>query len=195
MAFCVVAVRVRRRAGEPREPLQPCSEPCGECHLWPGETCNTCDATARSSRQRVPQRRTHAARVHSLWGEDRRSTGSVRPPAECRGMVPFRRVGPGRTHYSRYAPETARDERKPRRTGVPAARPREPGDHAAEWRRQRRTPCAHPRRKGRDCGHDLCGHDDRQAWRDPSHRYNRPKSTVAASIGVLMRYSPATWSR
>ena len=28
--------------------------------------------------------------------------------------------------------------------------------------------------KGHDCGHDLCGHDDRQAWCDPSHRYNRP---------------------
>ncbi len=55
-----------------------------------------------------------------------------------------------------------------------AARPREPGDHAAKRRRQRRTPCADPRRRGHDCGHDLCGHDNRQAWRDPSHRYNRP---------------------
>ena len=32
-----------------------------------------------------------------------------------------------------------------RRADLPAARPRKPGDHAAEWRRQRRTPCAHPR--------------------------------------------------
>jgi hypothetical protein len=31
-----------------------------------------------------------------------------------------------------------------------------------------------PRRRGYDCGHDLCGNNDRQAWRDPSHRYNRP---------------------
>jgi 2-dehydropantoate 2-reductase len=37
----------------------------------------------------------------------------------------------------------------------PLLGPREPGDHAAEWRRQRRTPCAHPRRRGRDCGHDI----------------------------------------
>jgi hypothetical protein len=32
-----------------------------------------------------------------LCGEDHRSTGSVRPPAECRGRSPFREVGPGRT--------------------------------------------------------------------------------------------------
>ena len=41
------------------------------------------------------RRRTHAARVHPPWGEDRRSTGSFRPLAECRGRVPFRKVGPG----------------------------------------------------------------------------------------------------
>ena len=42
----------------------------------------------------VSSMRTHAARVHPLCREDCRSTGSVRPPAECRGRSPFWKVGP-----------------------------------------------------------------------------------------------------
>src|SRR6185369_5424479 len=35
------------------------------------------------------------------------------------------------------------------------------GNYAAEWRRQRRPPCAHPWRRRHDRRGDLCGRDDR----------------------------------